>query len=114
MARDLEPELARPRRIVDLYCGAGTFSLYFARHGCDVFGIEESAQAVDEAAANAALNGLAERVSFRTGRVEEIAGSDEGRAALAGAAGRRAGRWLEALRRDSRPRTPGRRRADRR
>jgi 23S rRNA (uracil1939-C5)-methyltransferase len=82
----LEPELGRPRRIVDLYCGAGTFSLFFAQHGCDVFGIEESAQAVDEAAANAALNGLAERVTFRTGRVEEIAGSDEGRAVLAGAA----------------------------
>ena len=41
--------LSKPRKIVDLYCGAGTFSLFFAKHGCEVLGIEENPQAVAEA-----------------------------------------------------------------
>ena len=65
--------LSKPRKIVDLYCGAGTFSLFFAKHGCDVLGIEENPQAVAEARENALLNGFEDRVSFRTGRVEEEA-----------------------------------------
>jgi 23S rRNA (uracil1939-C5)-methyltransferase len=65
--------LTRPRKIVDLYCGAGTFSLFFAKHGCDVLGVEENPQAIAEAQANAALNGCEEKVRFRTGRVEDEA-----------------------------------------
>ena len=82
----LAPRLQVPRAIVDLYCGAGTFALYFARHGCDVFGVEESAQAVAEARANAELNGLQARVRFAAGRVEEVLRAGEGFAALRGAA----------------------------
>jgi 23S rRNA (uracil1939-C5)-methyltransferase len=81
----MKPGFERPRKIVDLFCGAGTFSLFFAKHGCDVFGIEESPQAVAEAHANAVLNGMQDRVTFRTGRVEEALKSGEARDALAAA-----------------------------
>jgi 23S rRNA (uracil1939-C5)-methyltransferase len=64
--------LEHPRRIVDLYCGAGTFALFFARHGCQVYGVEESAQAIAEAQGNAALNGLENWARFRSGRVEDV------------------------------------------
>jgi 23S rRNA (uracil1939-C5)-methyltransferase len=74
--------LTAPRAIVDLYCGAGTFALYFAKHGCDVFGVEENASAVAEAVANAELNGLQERARFRSGRVEEVLRGPEGRDVL--------------------------------
>ncbi len=75
--------LQHPRRIVDLYCGAGTFALYFARHGCEVYGIEESSQAILEAEDNAALNNLEKWVRFRAGRVEDIVRTHEAREALA-------------------------------
>ncbi|MBV8490121.1 MAG: 23S rRNA (uracil(1939)-C(5))-methyltransferase RlmD, partial [Candidatus Eremiobacteraeota bacterium] len=78
----MKPGFDRPRRVVDLYCGAGTFSLFFAKHGCDVFGIEESPQAVTEAEGNARLNGFEERTQFRAGRVEELVASREGQEAL--------------------------------
>ncbi|HEY2476211.1 MAG TPA: 23S rRNA (uracil(1939)-C(5))-methyltransferase RlmD [Candidatus Cybelea sp.] len=71
----MEAWLAQPGRIVDLYCGAGTFALYFARHGWHVHGIEESARAIAEANANARLNGLADYARFETGRVEDLTGS---------------------------------------
>jgi 23S rRNA (uracil1939-C5)-methyltransferase len=78
----MKPGLQVPRRIVDLYCGAGTFALFFAKHGADVFGIEESRQAVAEAQNNAELNGLVERVSFHSGRVEQEIAKREAREAL--------------------------------
>ena len=78
----LRSALERPRAIVDLYCGAGTFSLYFAKHGCSVYGIEESPLAVEEALANAALNGAQELVQFHEGRVEEAVLTPAARAAM--------------------------------
>ncbi len=69
--------LEHPRRIVDLYCGAGTFALFFARHGCQVYGVEESAQAIAEAEGNAALNGLENWARFRSGRVEDVVRTPE-------------------------------------
>jgi 23S rRNA (uracil1939-C5)-methyltransferase len=74
--------LAKPRNIVDLYCGAGTFSLFFAKHGATVFGIEESAQAVAEAEGNARLNELEDRASFQTGKVEDAVRTRAARRAL--------------------------------
>jgi 23S rRNA (uracil1939-C5)-methyltransferase len=68
----MRPWLVQPGRVVDLYCGAGTFALYFAHHGWEVYGIEESPRAVAEANANAHLNALADRARFETGRVEEL------------------------------------------
>jgi 23S rRNA (uracil1939-C5)-methyltransferase len=78
----MKPGFTRPRKILDLYCGVGTFSLFFATHGCDVYGIEESRQAIAEAEANARLNGLEERVRFRAGRVEELLERPDVRTAL--------------------------------
>ncbi|HEY5258754.1 MAG TPA: 23S rRNA (uracil(1939)-C(5))-methyltransferase RlmD [Candidatus Baltobacteraceae bacterium] len=78
----LQPGLREPRRIVDLYCGAGTFSLFFANAGSTVTGVEENPQAVIEARANAELNGLESRVAFHAGRVEELARTPTLHAAL--------------------------------
>ena len=77
--------LEHPRRIVDLYCGAGTFSLFFAKNGCEVFGIEENSKAVLEAEENATLNGLNNWVRFRAGRVEDIVRTAEIREAMSAA-----------------------------
>ncbi|MDE2571726.1 MAG: 23S rRNA (uracil(1939)-C(5))-methyltransferase RlmD [bacterium] len=77
--------LNRPRRIVDLYCGAGTFSIFFARLGCTVFGIEESEHAIDEARANAQLNGVEATTGFSVGRVEDALREPRAQAALLGA-----------------------------
>jgi 23S rRNA (uracil1939-C5)-methyltransferase len=74
--------LEHPRRIVDLYCGAGTFSLFFAKHSCQVYGVEENPQAVIEADGNATLNGLEHWVRFRAGRVEDVVRSPEAREAM--------------------------------
>ncbi len=68
----MEPALESPGRVVDLYCGSGTFALFFARHGWSAYGTEENHRAVAEAEANAALNGLTERARFETGRVESL------------------------------------------
>jgi 23S rRNA (uracil1939-C5)-methyltransferase len=57
---------ANPRagtRALDLYCGAGNFTLPFARRGVDVLGIERSAVAVEAGRANATRHGL--RATFR-------------------------------------------------
>ncbi|MBV9276864.1 MAG: 23S rRNA (uracil(1939)-C(5))-methyltransferase RlmD, partial [Candidatus Eremiobacteraeota bacterium] len=62
----------KSRRIVDLYCGSGTFALHFARHACEVFGVEENARAISEARDNAELNSLTDRVTFEVGRVEDV------------------------------------------
>ncbi|HEV3156929.1 MAG TPA: 23S rRNA (uracil(1939)-C(5))-methyltransferase RlmD [Candidatus Baltobacteraceae bacterium] len=66
----LAPHVPQQRIIFDLYCGAGTFSLVFAKLGARVVGIEENPGAVAEAIENAQRNGLADRVVFLPGRVE--------------------------------------------
>ncbi len=81
----LSPRLGEPGALVDLYCGIGTFALFFAKHGWSVIGVEENARAVDEAVANARLNGLDARVSFVAGRVEQALGTQPLRSALRGA-----------------------------
>ncbi|HEX8806312.1 MAG TPA: 23S rRNA (uracil(1939)-C(5))-methyltransferase RlmD [Candidatus Aquilonibacter sp.] len=78
----LRAGLEHPRRIVDLYCGAGTFALFFARHSCQVLGVEENAQAIAEAEGNAALNGLENWVRFRSGRVEDVVRTAEAQSAM--------------------------------
>jgi 23S rRNA (uracil1939-C5)-methyltransferase len=76
-------ELLRPgARVVDLYCGAGTFAIFFASRGAQVVGIEENPSAVTEARRNAQLNGTEDHVTFVHGRVEGALGEGPGRAAL--------------------------------
>ena len=43
-------------RILELYCGSGNFSLFLARQGADVFGIEQNPAAVQQARAHALDN----------------------------------------------------------
>ena len=63
--------LDRPRKVVDLYCGAGTFSLFFAKLGCHVYGVEESPHAIAEARENAAFNRLEALAEFESAKVED-------------------------------------------
>lgn len=81
----LAPRLSPPRNVVDLYCGAGTFALYFAARGCTVTGIEENPRAVREARDNATLNQLQGRTTFIEGRVERAVATPQGRASLGSA-----------------------------
>ena len=78
----MEPGLRVPRKIVDLYCGAGTFALFFAKMGSSVFGVEESPVAVSEARENAVLNDLVDRTEFRAGRVESVLHTEDAGRAL--------------------------------
>jgi 23S rRNA (uracil1939-C5)-methyltransferase len=80
--RALAPLIEGSPRIVDLYCGAGTFAIYFASRGADVVGVEENASAVTEARANARLNKVDEHVRFVKARVEGELGNPAGREAL--------------------------------
>jgi 23S rRNA (uracil1939-C5)-methyltransferase len=61
--------LGRGGTLVDLYCGVGAIGLYLA-HGFErIVGIEENPDAVVDARANAARNGIA--AEFHAGKVEE-------------------------------------------
>ncbi len=55
----------------DLYCGIGTISLFMARQAKQVFGVEVTAQAIEDAKANARRNGI-RNVQFFTGKAEEV------------------------------------------
>jgi 23S rRNA (uracil1939-C5)-methyltransferase len=46
------------KRVIDLYSGAGNFSLPFAFNGADVYAIEENPDAIGDGKRNAALNGI--------------------------------------------------------
>jgi 23S rRNA (uracil1939-C5)-methyltransferase len=78
----MEPGLRAGRTIVDLYCGAGTFAIFFASRGAQVVGIEENPAAIREANLNAELNGVTARARFISSRVEGAVGDPAGRAAL--------------------------------
>lgn len=58
-------------RLVDAYCGIGTYSLPLARLGWQVLGLEHHPGAVALAERNAVLNGLADRCRFRTADVAD-------------------------------------------
>lgn len=55
----------------DLYCGIGTISLFLAQKAKKVYGVEIVSQAIEDARANAALNGM-ENVEFFVGKAEEV------------------------------------------
>lgn len=55
----------------DLYCGIGTISLFLAQKAKKVYGVEIIPQAIDDARANAKLNGL-DNVEFFVGKAEEV------------------------------------------
>ncbi len=58
-------------KVWDLYCGAGTIGLYFAREAEFVRGIEIVPEAIENAKANAVTNNI-ENVEFYVGKAEEV------------------------------------------
>lgn len=68
-------QLSEHSRVLDVACGTGTSALMIARTcGCTVRGIDLSARNVEQAAREAAAQGLAARASFELGDAEGLAG----------------------------------------
>ena len=57
--------------VLDLYCGIGTISLFFARKAKSVFGVDIIPEAIADAKENALRNGI-ENVRFEVGAAEEL------------------------------------------
>jgi 23S rRNA (uracil1939-C5)-methyltransferase len=55
----------------DLYCGIGTISLFLAGNAGKVYGVEIIPQAIEDAKANASLNGIT-NAEFFVGKAEEV------------------------------------------
>ena len=55
----------------DLYCGIGTISLFMATKAKQVYGVEIIPQAIEDAEANAARNGIS-NAKFFVGKAEEV------------------------------------------
>ena len=55
----------------DLYCGIGTISLFLAQRAKQVYGVEIVPAAIEDAQANAALNGMT-NAEFFVGKAEEV------------------------------------------
>ncbi|MFR2956237.1 MAG: 23S rRNA (uracil(1939)-C(5))-methyltransferase RlmD [Lachnospiraceae bacterium] len=55
----------------DLYCGIGTISLFLAQRAKQVYGVEIVPAAIEDAKANAALNGMT-NAKFFVGKAEEV------------------------------------------
>ncbi|MBF2054318.1 MAG: 23S rRNA (uracil(1939)-C(5))-methyltransferase RlmD [Candidatus Sericytochromatia bacterium] len=66
-------------KVLDAYSGAGSISLWLARAGAQVLGLEIVPEATLNARANARRNGLAPQCRFETGRVEELLAGHLGR-----------------------------------
>jgi len=64
--------VGQSRRVLDLYCGSGLFSLPLARAGVMVTAVEENRQAIADAESNVRLNRLPPgQIRFITARVED-------------------------------------------
>lgn len=60
------------KRVLDLYCGSGLFSLHIAKGGAAVTAIEENRQAIADAEANVRLNRMPPgQIRFVAARVED-------------------------------------------
>ena len=57
--------------VIDAYCGIGTISLFLAQKARQVYGVEIIADAVEDARANARLNGI-DNADFAIGRAEAV------------------------------------------
>ena len=61
-----------PKKVLDLYCGVGFFSLPMARAGSEVLGIELSRSSILSAERSAKANGLEAKAQFRTGKASTL------------------------------------------
>lgn len=57
--------------VLDAYCGAGTISLFLARHASKVYGVEIVPEAIEDAHRNARLNGIG-NAEFEVGLAEVV------------------------------------------
>ncbi|RAR42730.1 23S rRNA (uracil(1939)-C(5))-methyltransferase RlmD [Paenibacillus sp. MDMC362] len=57
--------------VIDAYCGIGTISLFLAQHAKKVYGVEIVKEAIEDARANAKLNGM-KHVEFEVGASEDV------------------------------------------
>jgi 23S rRNA (uracil1939-C5)-methyltransferase len=57
--------------VIDAYCGIGTISLFLAQHADQVYGVEIVPEAIEDARANAKLNGM-NNVKFEAGASEDV------------------------------------------
>lgn len=64
-------DLRGDETVLDLYCGIGTISLFFAKKAKRVFGVEIVPEAIADARKNAAQNGIT-NVTFAVGAAEEV------------------------------------------
>jgi 23S rRNA (uracil1939-C5)-methyltransferase len=65
-------EVGPAKRVLDLYCGSGLFSLQMAKAGALVMAVEENRQAIADAETNVRLNRLPQgQIRFFAGRVED-------------------------------------------
>lgn len=64
-------ELEGNETVLDLYCGIGTISLFFAQKAKHVFGVEIVPEAIADAKRNAALNGM-DNADFAVGAAEDV------------------------------------------
>ncbi|MFH1263923.1 MAG: 23S rRNA (uracil(1939)-C(5))-methyltransferase RlmD [Pseudomonadota bacterium] len=65
-------EEIKPARVIDLYCGAGLFTLAFAKRGFPTVGVEVTRESILCAEESARVNGLEGTVRFRGGKAERI------------------------------------------
>ncbi|MDF2720975.1 MAG: rRNA (uracil-5-)-methyltransferase RumA [Paenibacillus sp.] len=64
-------DLTGGETVIDAYCGVGTISLFLAQRAKTVYGVEIVPEAIDDARANAELNGIG-NVRFEAGRAEDV------------------------------------------
>jgi 23S rRNA (uracil1939-C5)-methyltransferase len=67
--------LTGTEKVYDLYCGAGSISLFLARHCQEVIGAEIVPESVADAFANAALNGIT-NATFESGDLKDLLNAD--------------------------------------
>lgn len=84
LAARIVDTLADARRVVDLYGGVGTFAVLLGKRGIPTSSVESFKPAVDEAAANAALNGVT-NAAFECSPVDIALTGERGQALLLGA-----------------------------
>lgn len=64
-------DLKGDETVLDLYCGIGTISLFFARKARQVFGVEIVPEAIADARKNAERNNIT-NAAFAVGAAEEV------------------------------------------
>ena len=66
----------RGKKVLDVGCGAGAWSVYLARHGADVYSVDISPLMVSTTSRRAALQGVTERVHASVGSATDLTFAD--------------------------------------